>query len=253
MQIQDSVGRGGVNRFEDVEAVQRLLNQCRHLLEPFTEIEPDGIAHRDTIEAIEAFQLRVLRATQPDGRVDPGGRTFQGLIAHRRDPDGSPAGTVIQLGHPPRFPMEARPAESYREGMRRFGAGRSGGRKHAGCDLYAPLETPIFAMDDGVVVQDLYHFYLGTFALEIQHPGFLARYGEITSRVPDGLRRGSEVRRGQLLGFVGRLTGLDLTMLHLEMYAGSASGPLTVRGNKPFQRRADLLDPTPVLDAALDE
>ena len=149
--------------------------------------------------------------------------------------------------------MEARPAESYREGMRRFGAGRSGGRKHAGCDLYAPLETPIFAMDEGVVVQDLYHFYLGTFALEIQHPGFLARYGEITSRVPDGLRRGSEVRRGQLLGFVGRLTGLDLTMLHLEMYAGSASGPLTVRGNKPFQRRADLLDPTPVLDAALDE
>jgi murein DD-endopeptidase MepM/ murein hydrolase activator NlpD len=149
--------------------------------------------------------------------------------------------------------MESRPVESYREGMRRFGAQRGGGRKHAGCDLYAPLGTPIFAMDDGVVVQDLYHFYLGTYALEIQHPHFLARYGEITSRAPDGLRNGSPVRRGQLLGFVGRLSGLDLTMLHLEMYAGSASGPLTVRGSKPFQRRSDLLDPTPVLDAALDE
>lgn len=249
MEIQESVGRGGVNRIQDVATVQALLNQCLHLLEPLAVLQSDGIAREETIAAIEAFQRRVLGAARPDGRVDPGGRTLRALVAHRRDPQ---VGPVIRLGEP-RFPMESRPAESYREGMRRFGAGRSGGRKHAGCDLYAPLGTPIFAMDDGVVVQDLYHFYLGTYALEIQHPHFVARYGEITGRVPGGLRKGAAVRRGQLLGFVGRLNGLDLTMLHLEMYAGSASGPLTVRSNKPFQRRSDLLDPTPVLDVALDD
>jgi len=253
IQIQESVGRNGVNRFQDVATIQTLLNDCLHLLAPQTALEPDGVLRADTVAAIEEFQRRVLHAAQPDGRVDPGGRTLLALLEHRREEEGPTLDAVIDLGSSARFPLEFRPAESYREGMRRFGARRSGGRKHAGCDLYAPLGTPIFAMDSGVVVQDLYHFYLGTFALEIQHPGFVARYGEITGKVPDGLRRGATVRRGDLLGSVGRLEGLDMTMLHLELYAGSGSGPLTVRANIPFQRRSDLVDPTPVLDAAVDE
>jgi hypothetical protein len=39
-------------------------------------------------------------------------------------------------------------------------------------------------------------------------------------------------------------------MLHFEMYDNSATGPLTNRRNPPFQRRSDLIDPTPYLDAA---
>jgi hypothetical protein len=38
-------------------------------------------------------------------------------------------------------------------------------------------------------------------------------------------------------------------MLHLEMFAGTAQGPLTNRENPPFMRRADLQDPTAFLDA----
>ena len=40
-------------------------------------------------------------------------------------------------------------------------------------------------------------------------------------------------------------------MLHLELYSGKATGALTVRGNKPYQRLADLIDPTPILDKAI--
>lgn len=252
IEIHGSVGRGGANRFHDVAAVQTLLNDCLHLIAPLPEIDPNGLVGEDTVVAIEEYQRRVLGASEPDGRVDPGGRTLLSLVANRRETPvpgmETPTGAVPSS----RFPLDARPPESYRDGMRRFGAGRSGGRKHAGCDLYAPIGTPIYALEAGVVLQDLYHFYLGTYALEIRHPHFIARYGEITSRVPGGLRKGAEVQRGQLLGFVGRLEGLDMSMLHLELYAGSASGALTVRGNTPFQRRSDLIDPTPVLDGAAD-
>ena len=253
IQIHASVGRDGVNRFQDVATVQTLLNDCGHLIGARVEIEPDGVVRADTVAAIEAFQRDVLRVSRPDGRVDPGGRTFLALVESRREVEEDEAAAALEAVLPARFPLAERPVESYREGMRRFGARRSGGRKHAGCDLYAPIGTPIYAMDHGIVLQDLYSFYLGTYALEIQHAGFVARYGEITSRVPEGLRKGAKVSRGQLLGYVGRLEGLDMSMLHLELYAGSATGPLTVRSNTPFQRRSDLVNPTPVLDAATSE
>jgi hypothetical protein len=32
-------------------------------------------------------------------------------------------------------------------------------------------------MDDGVVINGPYSFYSGTYALEIKHPQFIARYG----------------------------------------------------------------------------
>ena len=37
-------------------------------------------------------------------------------------------------------------------------------------------------------------------------------------------------------------------MLHFELYAGTIAGKLSNRNNKPHERRADLLNPTPLLD-----
>jgi hypothetical protein len=41
-----------------------------------------------------------------------------------------------------------------------------------------------------------------------------------------------------------------MSMLHLELYSGDKTGPLTDRGNQPYMRRTDLIDPTPILDEA---
>jgi WD40 repeat protein len=155
---------------------------------------------------------------------------------------------------PERFPLDFRPAESYREGARRFGATRLGGRrKHAGADLYAPVGSPVYALDDGEVILGPHHFYATTYALEVRHPHYIARYGEIHPNVPAGARMGARVRRGQLLGHVGQaqVPAPVASMLHLELYSGEASGPLTVHDNPPFNRRSDLIDPTPVLDRAI--
>lgn len=75
--IHDSVGRGGVNRPEDVRTVQELLN--KHIQPPMQALNVDGIAGPKTIAAIEEFQQRVVQMMHPDGRVDPGGRTITAL------------------------------------------------------------------------------------------------------------------------------------------------------------------------------
>jgi len=41
-----------------------------------------------------------------------------------------------------------------------------------------------------------------------------------------------------------------MSMLHLELYKGTAFGRLTNRKNRPYQRRSDLINPTPYLDKA---
>ncbi|MBW2523346.1 MAG: M23 family metallopeptidase [Deltaproteobacteria bacterium] len=144
----------------------------------------------------------------------------------------------------PVFPIPFVPELSYTTGARYFGAGRSKGRKHGGCDLIAPRGTDVYAVDDGTVIQGPYYFYEGTYALEVKHKSFVVRYGEIEKKVAAGIEAGAKLEKGQRIGDVGKLK-----MLHFEMYSGAKTGALTVRGNKPYQRRSDLINPTAYLDA----
>ena len=153
------------------------------------------------------------------------------------------------------FPLEKRPIESYKTDARRFGSNRSQGkRKHAGIDLYAPVGTPVRAMADGLVIQS-YLFYGGTHVIEVNHGTFIARYGEIAEE-SISIKDKEEIKRGQIIGKVGQLKGLDISMLHLEMY-GTTESPeksgLTQRHSEPFQRRTDLIDPTESIDQAVME
>jgi len=154
-----------------------------------------------------------------------------------------------------RFPLSFVPSQSWHVSPLRFGARRAGGkRKHAGCDLYAPIGTPVYAVADGTV-KAFGPFYMGTYALTIDHGEFWVRYGEISDNIASTLAAGKRVREGDQIGDVGDLLGLNLSMVHFEMYSGSASGPLTVPSRPPYMRRSDLIDPTPYLDkwAKLEE
>ena len=75
--IVASVGRGGLNRTEDVLLVQELLN--RHIQAPQRPLVVDGVMSSRTIAAIEEFQRRAVNIHRPDGRVDPGDRTMAAL------------------------------------------------------------------------------------------------------------------------------------------------------------------------------
>ena len=152
------------------------------------------------------------------------------------------------------FPLEDKPTESYKTGARRFGSNRSQGkRKHAGIDLYAPVGTPVRAMADGVVIQT-YLFYGSTHVIEVDHATFIARYGEVAEE-SISVKANERISRGQIIGKVGQLTGLSMSMLHLEMYGttenpNSSGNGLTQKGEAPFERRSDLIDPTDSIDKA---
>jgi len=144
-----------------------------------------------------------------------------------------------------RFPFDER-VGSYLVYPGRFGDSRDGGsRKHGGADLYAPVGTNVYAVKGGTVIQNPYKFYRGSYAIEVNHGSFIARYSEIN--VASELRAGSIITLGQLIGTVANLS-LNKSMLHFEMYSGSATGPLTNRDNLPYMRRSDLIDPTHFLN-----
>jgi murein DD-endopeptidase MepM/ murein hydrolase activator NlpD len=147
------------------------------------------------------------------------------------------------------FPVLQKPTDSYRTGMRRFGASRSGGRLHAACDIYRTQGEPVVAVSDGIVVRGRYAFYEGTYAIEIRNSdGKVIRYGEVTGKAAAGVVTGATIRKGQIVGYVGKVNSNCCSpMLHFEMYAGTSTGSLTQGGNK-FQRRSDLMDATDLLD-----
>lgn len=159
------------------------------------------------------------------------------------------------------FPLRFRPQQSYHHGARKFNSSR-GVRRHAGCDLYASVGTEVRAMADGVVVNYAL-FYWDTYVIEIDHGGFIVRYGEVRQPTTDERRSmvGTTVKRGQVIGHVGQLVrpnGVNYpdSMLHLEIYntgESPASTKLTDKSRAPFQRRADLVNPTAILDNCLME
>lgn len=147
-----------------------------------------------------------------------------------------------------RFPLPFLPTKSYKGGNG-FGASRDkvrAGLKNAANDLAAPHGTPVLAMDDGMVLRAPYYFYSGTYALEIQHPQFIARYGEI-SRVTE-VNVGDTVKEGQVIAYVGDQAGDD--MLHIEFCSGRLRGDLSYPPgtHPPYDRRDDVFDGVRFLD-----
>ncbi len=144
------------------------------------------------------------------------------------------------------FPTVEKVTHSFTSGMRKFNAGRgSGTRSHAACDLYRFKDEPILSIAPGKVIQNLYYFYQGTYALEVKHSGgFVVRYGEITGNVAKGIKAGANVKMGQRLGYMGVVnSNCCRPMLHFELFKGTEKGSLSATGNK-FRRRGDLIDPT---------
>lgn len=139
---------------------------------------------------------------------------------------------------------------SLRSPPRCFGAPRHGGRKHAGCDLYAPLGSDVIAIDAGKVLE-VKPFYWKTFAVVIEHPRVgVVRYGEITPG--PGISSGVRVTEGMIIGSIAQLINPHPNgrnphpMLHFELYVGTGMGPLST-ADLPYQRRGDLQNPTTLL------
>lgn len=271
-----------VNNWEDVETVQELLQAAARKTGNW-DCHPgpaDGIIFpfsSRTVSCIRAFQSRFMN--YPDGVISPGKLTIRKLSAMTGGTPSAPTRAPSQAkvdGSGCCFPLAIVPRKSYQPpgtgrhyrgryfGAKRWSKKQGGFRKHAGCDLIVPVGTPIYAVDDGKVHHIGYDFLSGkrdngeewsVGYVTVIHNNFTVRYAETKTNFP--VKKGDTVEKGQKIGEVGMMSRSH--MVHFEMYSSNTPGAgLTQRqGQKvtkefgpdtPFQRRQDLIDPTPYLD-----
>ncbi len=236
-------------RGNNVLKLQQLLNKNGAI----PKLVEDGNFGKNTYNAVKIFQRH--NGLNDDGIVGP--QTWRKLGVRDSSTSGSLSssagsnsttteisnGTIAETSGGFCFPFTELPVLSWANGGRQFGASRTGGRKHAGCDLKFPAGTPIHAVADGVLVRGPYLFYSGTSAVEIRHGNLILRYGEIANGSYTG---GSSVKKGQIIAKVGRLQS-GSSMLHLEIYTNGASSA-SLSGGGAYKRRSDVTDPAPYLN-----
>ncbi len=82
--LSASVGKGGKNKKADVLLVQELLNKKG------ASLTVDGDCGPKSISAIEKFQKEVVGMANPDGKIDPGGKTWDKLSSGNPQPKQEP-------------------------------------------------------------------------------------------------------------------------------------------------------------------
>lgn len=202
-------------------------------------IEPEGVAAERMLEELEAVPASAFpepaKTPAPFAPPPPPGSYWPVQTSH------SQARVVSYL---------TAAGKSIGNSSRRFLAGRKGkrngvptARNHAGIDLYASRGDPVIACEDGTVLS-FRRFYKAksgqqTHRILVQHSRLVINYGEVT---PDsfrrtGLKEGSAVRAGQVIGYVS-----DTDMLHFETYTlGTTETFQWWTGSPPPPR---LLNPT---------
>ena len=102
-------------------------------------------------------------------------------------------------------------------------------KMHKGIDFAAPKGTPIFAAGDGVIERAGPFSSYGNY-VEIRHrAGLETAYGHM-SAVKSGVRVGSRVKQGQVIGFVGATGRATGNHLHYEILINHTQvNPATVK------------------------
>ena len=88
---------------------------------------------------------------------------------------------------------------------------------HTGVDFAAQRGTPVRAVGDGVIAQSGWNGPYGK-AIDVQHDStYLTRYAHL-DRFADGVREGTPVKKGQVIGYVGSTGRSSGPHLHFELY-----------------------------------
>ncbi|MEN3295635.1 MAG: peptidoglycan LD-endopeptidase LytH [Burkholderiales bacterium] len=108
------------------------------------------------------------------------------------------------------------PVDNVRVGALRdtWHAGRSGGRRHEGIDIFAPRGTPVHATTEGIVTR-VGVKSLGGKAVWVLGPGRQRHYYAHLDRFAD-VYAGQRIQAGTVLGYVGNTGNARRTPSHLH-------------------------------------
>ena len=144
--------------------------------------------------------------------IGPSRPTAEPLIV----PDRPRAGPATPTGGASRTPVTGSIAELRRRGLlvpvagvaasslrSSFGDPRSGGRSHQAIDILAPRDTPVRAVDDGVIERLFLSEAGGRTIYQFDRTERYAYYYAHLERYAPGLKDGDRVSRGEIIGYVG--------------------------------------------------
>ena len=115
-------------------------------------------------------------------------------------------------------------------------------KKHEGVDYAADIGTPIRAVGDGSVTKASYNGASGNF-VKIRHNGtYETSYSHLKSYGP-GIKAGTRVKQGQIIGYVGTTGRSTGPHLHFAFYENG-------RYVDPLSKRFPSADPVPAKEKA---
>lgn len=102
-------------------------------------------------------------------------------------------------------------------------------KMHKGIDFGAPRGTPIMAAGDGTIIQIGRNGSYGNFVL-IRHNSRLSTAYAHATKFAKGMKKGSRVKQGQIIAYVGATGGATGPHLHYEVrIAGKQVNPLSIK------------------------
>lgn len=99
---------------------------------------------------------------------------------------------------------------------RQFDEDRGGGRRHEAIDILAPRGTAVRAVDDGKIAKLFYSKNGGHTIYQFDPAETFCYYYAHLERYADGIREGQQVRRGQIIAYVGTSGNAPKNTPHLH-------------------------------------
>jgi murein DD-endopeptidase MepM/ murein hydrolase activator NlpD len=98
-----------------------------------------------------------------------------------------------------------------------FGAPRSGGRTHQGCDIMTARNTPLLAVVNGVITSTVpYNTGLGGITIHLRGGNGTVYYYAHLSSIKSGVRAGVRVSAGEVIGYAGNTGNASGGAVHLH-------------------------------------
>lgn len=97
-----------------------------------------------------------------------------------------------------------------------FNDSRDASRKHEALDILAPRNTPVFAVEDGKIAKLFLSDAGGITIYQFDPTMNYAYYYAHLERYADGLKEGDQVKRGQVIGYVGTTGNAPRNTPHLH-------------------------------------
>ena len=115
-----------------------------------------------------------------------------------------------------------------------FSEARSESRQHQALDIAAPQGTPVLATTDGVVIKLFQSDKGGITVYELDPSGRYVYYYAHLMRYADGIEEGKQLRRGEVIGYVGDTGNAGAGNYHLHFAISKVSSPHKWSGGEPI-------------------